>query len=109
MDPESCAIPPACRGFRRSEQGFRRHAAEIEAIAAHEAAFDQNRAGAHLRRSGSDREPGRARADDAKIRLDPLRHSPVRSAEPLMAPGADRRRASMPAMPARESVEATAV
>ena len=49
------------------EQRFRRDAAKIEAVAAHQAALDQHDARAHLRRPGGDRKPAGAGADDAQV------------------------------------------
>src|SRR5687767_14415699 len=65
-----------CR-VRRSQQRLRGNAAGVEAVAAHAMTFDQHGACTHLRRTGRNREPGRATADDANVSLDALGHSNV--------------------------------
>ena len=56
------------------EQRFRRHAAGVEAVAAHRIALDEHGAGAHLRGTGGNGQPARARTDDTDISLDSLGH-----------------------------------
>ena len=65
--PSCGAAPPQIREPGRGEQRLRRHAAEIQAVAAHRAALDQHDLGAELRRAGGDRQPAGAGADDAQI------------------------------------------
>ncbi len=66
-DPVCGAPMPAICQLRRGEQRFRRHAAVVEAVAAHRAALDEHDACAHLCRPGRNREPGCAGADHAQI------------------------------------------
>jgi hypothetical protein len=62
----------------RRQQGLGGHTAVIQAVAAHLAFFDQHDLRAHLRSARRDRQPARPRADNAKIRLDGIRHVRVR-------------------------------
>ena len=54
---ERRAAPRHIRKPRRGKQRFRRDAAEVEAIAAHQPALDQDDIGTHLSRAGRDRKP----------------------------------------------------
>ena len=56
-DAECRAAPPEVRDARRGEQRLRRHTAKVQAIAAHRTTLDQHHLGAHLRRTGGDRQP----------------------------------------------------
>ena len=59
--------PPQLGAPSGGEQGFRRDAAEIQAVAAHSIPLDQHHLGAELRRPSGNREPAGASADDAQI------------------------------------------
>ena len=65
-------VPHQMRLLARRDQGLRRHAAEVQAIAAHLVTLEQDHIGPHLRRAGGDRQSARACTDDADIRLDPV-------------------------------------
>ena len=65
----------ACACLRGRDQRFRRHAAEVEAVAAHAALLDQHHRHAERGRRGGDRQAARARADDADVRFQQLRHA----------------------------------
>ncbi len=62
------------RRLARGDQRLRRHAAVVQAVAAHLASFDQHHRGPHLHGARGDRKPAGAGADDAKIGLDSRRH-----------------------------------
>ena len=66
-DTEPAGAPRGLGGARGRDQRLRRHAADIEAIAAHPVALDQHHRGAHLGRAGGNAEPARAGSDDAEI------------------------------------------
>ena len=60
----------------RRDQRLRRHAARVQAVAAHLARLDQHDARAHLHGPRRDRQAARPGADHADVRLDPL-HSTI--------------------------------
>jgi hypothetical protein len=60
----ACAVRLVADG----KQGFGRHAAAVQAFAAHAAAFDQHHACAELRGRSRSGKPRRSRADDTKVR-----------------------------------------
>ena len=66
-DAEPAGAPRGLRHAGRRDQRLRRHAAHIEAIAAHPVALDQHHRRAHLRSARGDAEPARPRSDDAEI------------------------------------------
>ena len=66
---ELLAVAHDMRRMTCGDQRLGGHAAVIQAVAAHLAFFEQDRAGAHLRRTGGDGKAARSRADDADIRF----------------------------------------
>src|SRR5690606_32384963 len=60
----------------RGDQRLGRHAAMVQAIAAHQAAFDQHHAHAESRRARRGGQPGSAGADDAQVRIESAGHGP---------------------------------
>ena len=68
-DAEPGGVADRAGGMRGREQRLARHAAAVEAVAAHAAALDQRHPGAELRRAGRDRQPGGARADDGEVKV----------------------------------------
>ena len=67
VDAEAPGGANGVRGAARRDQRLGRHAAVVQAVAAHLALLDQHDLGAHLHRAGGNREPARARADHAQI------------------------------------------
>ena len=65
--PEPVAVLHDIGGMRRRDQRLGRHAAVVQAVAAHPGPFHQRNAGAHLRGSGRDTEPPGPGADNADI------------------------------------------
>ena len=71
--PPGTPTPNAPRGAhvgrraRGADQGLRGHAADVEAVAAHEIPLDQGHARAQPGRPGGGHEPGRAGADDDEV------------------------------------------
>ena len=64
------AGPARClRGVRGGKQGLARHAAEVQAVAAHPVALDQRHAQAELRGDRGDREAGGACPDHRQIEI----------------------------------------
>jgi hypothetical protein len=80
VDAEAPTRSHRVRGVGRRDERLGRHAARVEAVAAHAPALDEHDARAHLRRSGGDRQAARAGSDDAKVGADHARHgsSPTR-------------------------------
>ncbi len=70
------------RRLAGGDQGLRRDAAVVQAVAAHLALFDQHHARAHLDGAGGDRQPTGASADDAEIGRDRTRHRPLHRGSP---------------------------
>ena len=76
-------VPRRRPDARRPEDPLRRHAADVEAVAAHQAAFDQGHPGAESRGHHRGHQPGRARADHDQVvaavrgRVLPLRRTDV--------------------------------
>src|SRR5262245_57784910 len=66
-DAERGATPCKRCKAGSSEQRFRGHAAEIQAIAAHQPALDQHHLRPHLRPAGGDGKPSGTRPDDTQI------------------------------------------
>ena len=64
------------RGAGGCEQRLRRHAAPVQALAAHLALFDEDGGRAHLGRARGDRQAGRTGADHADVDLSLVGHGP---------------------------------
>ena len=77
VDPEAAGGADRLRRLAGGDQGFGRHAAVVQAVAAHLALFDQHDLGAHLDGARGDRETAGAGADDAKIGRDRSGHCPT--------------------------------
>ncbi len=75
--PNRAAPRGRLRGMGGGEQRLARHAAEVEAVAAHAVALDQGDAQAELRGDRGDRQAGRAGADHRQVEL---RHRSVSNA-----------------------------
>ncbi len=73
-DAEFRAAALRLRGLGGGDQGLRWHAAEVEAVAAHQAAFDQHDVDAELGGTGGGDQPGRAAAHHADVRRESLAH-----------------------------------
>jgi hypothetical protein len=72
---EAAGAARALGGVRGGEQRLRRHAAVVEAVAAHRRLLDQHGARAELRGAGGDGEAARAGADHADIDIKLLGHA----------------------------------
>ena len=68
-DAEAAGVAHRLRGVARGDQRLGRHAAVVQAVAAHLGALDQDHARAELRGTGRHGQPRRAGADDAEIAL----------------------------------------
>ena len=73
-DTEGFARAHAIGLLRRCEKRLGRHAAGVQAIAAHRVAFYEHRTRAHLRSACRDRQAAGAGADDTDVSLYPLGH-----------------------------------
>jgi hypothetical protein len=77
---EPAGLADRLAGMAGGEQSLGRHAADIQAVAAHLASLDQHGARAELAGAGGDRQPGRACADHAQVSLQQrplvLHHAP---------------------------------
>ena len=78
-DAERRRVAHQVRALARGQQRLRRHAAVVQAIAAHLVLFDEDDALAEGRGGRGDRKPARARADDAEVDVQNL--ALLRSAE----------------------------
>ena len=67
LTPNGPLVAERLRALARGDHRLRRHAAGVEALAAHPALLDQHHGHAERRRRGRDRQAGGACADDAKI------------------------------------------
>ena len=67
--PNRAAAARRLGGVRGGEQRLARHAAEVQAVAAHPVALDQRHAQAELRGDGGDREAGGAGADHRQVEI----------------------------------------
>ena len=74
-NPERRAAPRQIGKAGGGKQRFRRDAAEVQAVAAHQPALDQHDRGTHLCRSGGNRQPCRAGSDDAEVGGERPRHA----------------------------------
>ena len=75
MHAEARGLAHAMRGLAGGDQRLRRHAAEVEAVAAHMRALDQHDTLAQLGRARGDRQAARAGADDADIDVECTAHA----------------------------------
>ncbi len=73
------------------QEGLGRHAAIVEAVAAHLALFDEHDGGAHLRGAGSHGKPAGTRTDHADVNAEPLAHQTPPKTATIIAPAAARR------------------
>ena len=82
LDAERPAVAERLGALARGDHRLRRHAAGVEAFAAHAALLDQHDRHAERRRGGRDRQAGGACADDAKVGGQLLGHQNPRLAMP---------------------------
>ena len=74
LDPEGRGRAHRVCPFSRCDHRLGRHAAIVEAVAAHLAAFDQHDVDAEGGRRRGDRQPARSGPDDADVRREMLEH-----------------------------------
>ncbi len=67
LHAEAAGMPLRLGGVASGQQGFRGHAAVVQAVAAHLVGLDQHGLGAQLGGAGGHAEAGRAGADDADV------------------------------------------
>ena len=87
LDAERVAGAHGVRVLAGGDQGFGRHAADVEAVAAHPRPLDENDLDAELRRADGGDEPARSGADHADIGFEIFGHASLLNwgREPLRA------------------------